>query len=116
MTTTEVKKEGGRKSNPLYRTTRFIFLAGIGAVSMAQDEINRLLDNLVERGEVAESDARKMVREVVDRRDKLEQERREQAAKARKPEAATRTDIEALNARIAELTRQIEELRRAQQS
>lgn len=109
MTAPTEKKETARRGT-LYEATRMILLAGIGAVSLAQDEVNSFLDRLVERGEMAESDARKLVREVIDRREKLENERRQQAKEA-KPSAATRSDIDALNARIAELTRKIEELR-----
>ena len=99
----------------LYETTRLVLLAGVGAISLAQEEVNNFLDRLVERGEMAETDARKLVREVMDRREKLEQERRERTGtvEARQP-AATRADIDALNARVAELTRQIEALRRQQ--
>lgn len=108
------KTEPEHPRGPLYETTRMVLLAGIGAISLAQDEINNFLDRLVERGEMAEADARKLVREVAERREKLEHERRQAtrtAASSAAP-AATRADIEALNARVAELTRQIEELRR----
>ena len=119
METPTENNENKEKSarGTLYETTRMVLLAGIGAVSLAQDEINNFLDRLVERGEMAESDARKLVREVRDRRERLEQERREQVKEARRTTgaAATRSDIEALNARVAELTRQIEEMRRDQQ-
>ncbi len=111
-------QEKDRVRGPLYETTRTILLAGIGAISLAQDEINNFLDRLVERGEMAETDARKLVREVMDRRESLERERREQIKTTRSTVAgqrpAAREDIEALNERVAELTRQIEELRRAQ--
>jgi polyhydroxyalkanoate synthesis regulator phasin len=100
----------------LYETTRLVLLAGVGAISLAQDEINNFLDRLVERGEMAETDARKLVREVADRREKLEKERRMRVRETRQPVAATRADIEVLNARVAELTRQIEELRTQRQS
>jgi len=104
----------------LYETTRTVLLAGIGAISLAQDEVNNFLDRLVERGEMAETDARNLVREVMDKREKLEHERRQSVKEAKKAapaeHAATRGDIEALNARIAELTRQIEELRQQGQS
>lgn len=120
MTTSEETKDADRLRGTLYETTRLILLAGIGAVSLAQDEINIFLDRLVERGEMAETDARKLVREVMDRREKLEKERREHIRETRKSavseSTATRSDIEALNARIAELTRQIEELRGEQQN
>jgi polyhydroxyalkanoate synthesis regulator phasin len=114
MMTTETeneKNEQAKSRGPLYETTRGILLAGIGAITLAQEEINNFLDRLVERGEMAEADARKLVREVADRREKLEKERRAQTREVRQPAPATRADIEALNARIAELTRQIEEMR-----
>ncbi len=115
MTTPTEKKETERTRGPLYETTRTILLAGIGAISLAQDEVNTFLDRLVERGEMAEADARKLVREVTERREKLERERREHVQESKRAgsteRAATRADIEALNARITELTRQIEELR-----
>ncbi|NLG99683.1 MAG: hypothetical protein GX491_20195 [Chloroflexi bacterium] len=122
MTTPTEKDEKEGLRGTLYETTRMILLAGIGAVSLAQDEINNFLNRLVERGEMAESDARKLVREVMERREKLERERREAAFRRREEakgasaagQQITRADLEALNARIAELTRQIEELRRQQ--
>lgn len=123
MTTPTEKDEKEGLRGTLYETTRLILLAGIGAVSLAQDEINNFLNRLVERGEMAESDARKLVREVMERREKLERERREAAVRRREEakgasavaaQQITKSDLESLNARIAELTRQIEELRRQQ--
>jgi polyhydroxyalkanoate synthesis regulator phasin len=119
MNATQENKETSRPRGTLYETTRTILLAGIGAISLAQDEINNFLDKLVERGEMADADARKLVREVMDRRESLEHERREQLKERRSVKAAanspTRADIDALNERIAELTRQIDELRRTQE-
>lgn len=117
MTTPSDKNETNRSRGSFYEATRLMLLAGIGAVSLAQEEINNFLDRLVERGELAENDARKLVREVMDRREKLEQERRQsyQARSEQKAAPATRADVEALNARIAELTRQIEALRAQQE-
>lgn len=118
MTETPEKNEAKTVRSSLYETTRLILLAGVGAISLAQDEVNNFVDRLVERGEMAETDARKLVREVMERREKLEKERRQHAAEAKqagRPAPATRADIEALNARIAELTRQVEELRTQQE-
>ena len=117
MTTMNDKPEGSRPRGTLYEATRMILLAGVGAVSLAQDEINSFLDRLVERGEMAEADARKLVREVMDRREKLEKERRQVVQEVKKPAApVTRSDLEALQARIAELTREIEALRQERQA
>ncbi len=120
MTEQTEKIEPKTVRSSLYETTRLILLAGVGAISLAQEEINAFLDRLVERGEMAEADARKLVREVVERREKLEKERRAQTEARRAAQttshspAATRADIDALTARIADLTRQIEELRKQQ--
>jgi len=116
VTTVNTKNEEPKTvRGSLYETTRLVLLAGVGAISLAQDEINNFLDKLVERGEMAETDARKLVREVSERREKLEKERRARVHKTRQPAAATHADIESLNARVAELTRQIEELRTQRQ-
>jgi polyhydroxyalkanoate synthesis regulator phasin len=115
MTDSPEKKDPNTVRGSLYETTRLVLLAGVGALSLAQDEVNNFLDRLVERGEMAEADARKLVREVMEKREKLEHERRQNIREVRQnapaDRAATRADIESLNARIAELTRQIEELR-----
>lgn len=92
----------------LYDATRTVLLAAVGAVSFAQEEMSTFVDRLVERGEMAESDARKLVREIMDRREKMERDRKKSAG------AASKSDIEALTARIADLTRQVEELKKTQ--
>lgn len=120
MTDSTENQEPKTVRGSLYDTTRLVLLAGVGAISLAQEEVNNFLDRLVERGEMAETDARNLVREVMDKREKLEQERKQTVRAGRQAAAgertATRADIEALNARIAELTRQIEELRQQRQS
>ncbi|HMN60678.1 MAG TPA: hypothetical protein PJ988_09965 [Anaerolinea sp.] len=105
--TTDKSKSRG----PLYDTTRMILLAAVGAAALAQEEINNFVDRLVERGEIAEGDARNLVREIIDRREKLEREHKTQAQKAAGDTTVTKADIETLTARIADLSRQIEELK-----
>ncbi|MEW6179346.1 MAG: phasin family protein [Chloroflexota bacterium] len=91
--------------------SRKILLAGIGAAALAQEEIERFVNRLVEKGELAEKDARRMIQEIMEKREKMEQERRAAAQKSR-PAPVTHADIEALSAKIAELSRKIEELRK----
>ncbi len=110
---TNESTEKPKSRGPLYDATRMVLLAAVGAASLAQEELNGFIDRLVERGEMAEADARKLIREIGDRRQKLERERKSQEQKAAGSTAATRADIEALTARIADLTRQIEELKQA---
>lgn len=110
--TTE-KDEKAKSRGPLYDATRMLMLAAVGAVSLAQDEMTGFVDRLVERGEMAEADARKLVREIMDRREKIEHDRKQQEQKTSGAAAATKADLDALTARIAELTRQIEELKKS---
>jgi polyhydroxyalkanoate synthesis regulator phasin len=109
------EKDEKKSRGALYDATRMIMLAAVGAASLAQEEMTGFVDRLVERGEMAESDARKLVREIMDRREKIERERHTQEQKASGGSAAaTKADIEALTARIAELTRQVEEMKKSQ--
>lgn len=101
--------------SPLYEISRKMLLAAIGAAVIAQDEIENFANRLVERGEMAEKDARKLVQEVLDRREKLENERRAAREQAKTGAAATKADIEALSARIAELNKKIEELKKGKE-
>ncbi len=94
----------------MFELSRKILLAGLGAAALAQEEIERFISLLVERGELAEKDARQMMREILDRRDQLMRERRTETTQP--PAAATKADIEALSAKITELNKKIEELRK----
>lgn len=112
MTDEKAEKKG---RSPFYDTTRMVLLAAVGAASLAQDEMNGFMDRLVERGEMAEADARKLMREIREKREKLERDRKTHEP-AGAGAAATKADIEALTARIADLTRQIEDLKKEKTS
>lgn len=106
-------------------------LAGVGAVALAQDEMEDLVNRLVERGEIAEADGKRLLKDVIEqRRETVEQmqkraseyierpsravddvEKRIQAVMAKK-NIPTKDEIETLNAKIAALTRKVEELKR----
>jgi polyhydroxyalkanoate synthesis regulator phasin len=104
----EEKKEPVNRTG-LYEASRKILLASIGAAVIAQDEIEGFVNRLVDRGEIAEKDARKLVRDIIDRREKMEREKKapHQAAQP----AATKADVEALTEKIAELTKKLDELK-----
>ena len=98
---------------PLYQATRTILLAAVGAAALARDEMKAMIDRSVERGELADTEARKLMREMLDKREKMMQEHKERARdSAVNSESATHADVEALSARVAELTHQIEELKK----
>jgi poly(hydroxyalkanoate) granule-associated protein len=106
--------------NPFPEVARKVLLAGIGAVALAQDEIEEFVAKLVERGELAEADGRKLVKDMIERRKQQikEESRKAESLLDRRLEAIlarmdlpTRQEVAALNERIAELTRKIEELK-----
>lgn len=109
---TSEEKSGREGRSAFYDVSRKVLLAAIGAAVIAQDEIEGFVGRLVERGEMAEKDARKLVQEVLDRREKLEKERQASREQSKSGAAATRADVEALSARITELNKKIEELKK----
>lgn len=100
------ENEGG-----LYNAARKVLLAAAGVTVAAQEELEKLVDKLAEKGEIAERDARRLINEVREKRDEMLKYHREEAAKNR-PATATRADLEALSARVEELIRKIDELKR----
>lgn len=108
-TTSHDEKSQSGKSYGFLEMSRKILLAGVGATVLAQDEISDFVDRLVERGEIAEQDARKLVQEVLDKQQKfIDHVRSDQSQKQTR--YATRSDIEELTARIMELNKKLEEM------
>jgi len=60
--------EDPNSSNTLFQTARKVLLASVGAMALAQDEIEEFVNRLVERGEIAETDGRKLMQEIKERR------------------------------------------------
>ncbi|MEW5868632.1 MAG: phasin family protein [Chloroflexota bacterium] len=110
----DVKEE----ANPLLEAARKVLLAGIGAVALAQEEIEEFVNRLVERGEIAEKDGRKLMREVVDRRKKQAGKAEDEMTKRvetilDRMSVPSKADIDALSEKITELTRKIDELKKS---
>ena len=57
-----------RESRFFIDAARNVLLASIGAVALAQDELEEIVEKLVERGELAERDGRKVVKDLLDSR------------------------------------------------
>ena len=110
----EVVEEG---AGSLLEAARKVLLAGVGAMALAQDEIEDFVDKLVERGEIAEKDGKKLVGDLVERR-KKETEKAETELDKRvegllhRLSVPTKGDIETLSAKIAALTEKIDELKK----
>ena len=115
MTTTNEQTQPDEpvKRTVFYELSRKILLAAIGAAAVASDEINGLVTRLAERGEIAEKDARSLISEVLEQREKLEEEQKTEQERSKA--SANKTEIDALTARINELNKRIEELKKAQQ-
>lgn len=112
----EAQPEPEREAPPSwYELSRKILLASIGAAALAKDEIVQFIERLVEKGEIVERDARRLIQEVLEERERLEQERKAKQTQVGTASPATKADIEALSARMAELQKRIEELRKQQQ-
>lgn len=104
--------------NPLVGMARRVLMAGMGAVALAQEEVEEFVNKLVERGEIAEKDGKKLVRDVMDKRksqtkkaeDELEKRMEELLGRMNVP---SKSDIEALSAKITALTKKVDELKKA---
>lgn len=112
----EELEEAEEERNRFFEVSRKVLLASIGAVALAQDEIEDFVNRLVERGEIAEKDARKLIREVADKRRKsaeheLDKRLEEVLEQLNVP---SKTDIDALGHKITALTHKVEELKKVQ--
>ena len=103
--------------NPLVDALHRVFLAGIGAVALAKEDMEDLVDKLVERGEIAEADGRKVMKDVMRRR-KKQVEKAEDEFEKRVEEIMSRMNIPAkdeidvLGAKITALTKKVDELKK----
>jgi poly(hydroxyalkanoate) granule-associated protein len=110
---------GKEERRPLFDLARKVLLASIGAMALAQDEVEDFVNRLVERGEIAEKDGRKLVKEVMDRRKKETKKAEDEMGKRMQDtldrlNVPTKADIEALGDKIAALTKKVEDLKKTQ--
>jgi poly(hydroxyalkanoate) granule-associated protein len=111
----ESKGKEEKERPPFFEMSRRILLASIGAVAVAQDELEDFVDKLIERGEIAEKDGKKLVHEMKEKRQKRSGEvREEMSQKVRETlermNIPTRADLEKLSSSIAALSQKIDEL------
>ncbi len=100
---------------PLYEALRRVLMASIGAIALAQDEIEDFVEKLVERGEIAEKDGKKLVREVIDKRKKDVSKAEDELNKridevVERMDVPTKSDIDALGDQINELSNKVDGL------
>jgi polyhydroxyalkanoate synthesis regulator phasin len=111
----QVQEEAKDMATPFLDVARKVLLASIGAWALAADEIEEFVNRLVARGEIAEKDGRKLVKDVLDKRREISPLSRtvdDQVERfLTRLNVPTRADVDALTSSIAELTKKIEELK-----
>ncbi len=113
----ELEAKDEEERSRLFEATRKVVLASVGAVGLAQDELENFMNRLVKRGEVAEKDARKLLKEANAKRRKntrgVDKRFEKQLNRAMEwMNIPSRSDIEELSDKISELTVKVEELKK----
>ena len=118
----DVKEEVVEEANgnPFVEGIRRALLAGVGAVSVAQDEAEKFVHKLIEKGEIAEKDGRSLLTDLAENRKSRAQEsgkrvsdelEKRMESLLNRMNIPTKSDIEQLSSKVAELTKKIESLK-----
>jgi len=96
---------------------RRMFLATIGAAVIAQEEIETLVNKLVERGEIAEKDGKKLINEMMDKRKSKTSDVSGEINKnietvLNRMNIPTKADVDALGQKISALSKKVDELKK----
>lgn len=107
-------------ANPFVEGVRRVLLAGVGAVSLAQDEAEKFVHKLIEKGEIAEKDGRSLLNDLAENRKQRAQESGKRVSDElekrmegllNRMNIPTKSDIEQLSQKVAELTKKIDTLK-----
>jgi polyhydroxyalkanoate synthesis regulator phasin len=115
-TNAEVKKEEEKEEDySLHDMMKRMMLAGVGAISIINEKLEQHIDKLVERGEITQKDREEMIAKMKERRQKFMHHRRDYARKhvaeaLENLDVPSRTDIDTLSQKIADLEKKIDEL------
>jgi len=116
-----IEEDVNEEPNALLETARRVLMAGVGVVVLAQEEIEEFVNKLIERGEIAEKDGRKLINEVIEKRKNQAQETKQATQEEfdkrlesilDRLNVPTRGDIDKLNTKVTELTAKVEELKK----
>jgi poly(hydroxyalkanoate) granule-associated protein len=115
----EAYEESADSSNSFLSGLRRVLMAGIGAVVLTQEQIEDFVGKLVERGEIADGDARKLISDVVERRKRIVHDGTKRAEEEldRRIEGflsrlniPSKSEIDSLSDKIADLNRKVDQL------
>ena len=113
----EVVEEPKDKSqHQMMEMLRRMFLATVGAAVIAQEEIEALVNRLVERGEIAEKDGKKLINEMMDKRKSKSETVGDEISKniegvLNRMNIPSKADVDALSQKITGLSKKIDELK-----
>jgi poly(hydroxyalkanoate) granule-associated protein len=115
--TEDVMAENGQ--NPMVEMVRKVLLASIGVVALTQEEVEKVINKLIERGEIAEKDGRKLIKDLMEKRRKKateihgetedEFQKRMEDVLARM-NIASKSDIDSLNRKLTTLSKKLDDL------
>ena len=115
----EFTEEQTETSGTFLSGLRRVLMAGIGAVVLTQEQIEDFVSKLVERGEIADGDARKLVGDVIDRRKRMVQDGTRKAEEEldkriegllSRMNIPSKSEIDSLSQKIADLSSKVDEL------
>lgn len=110
--------------NPILKTLRSALLIAMGTVAMGKEEVEAIVNRLVEKGEIAEKDARELLSDLLERGKELGESTAKVESKFEelidsRVEAVldrlnvpSRRSVEELGKKIAELSEKVDELSR----
>ncbi len=115
----EITEEPVESANTFLSGLRRVLMAAIGAVVLTQEQIEEFLSKLVERGEIADGDARNLISDIVDWRKKSVPDglkKAEEGYESRierllsRMNIPTKDEIDSLSEQIEKLSRKVDEL------
>lgn len=108
--------------NPVVKIVRTVMLAAIGAVALSKEEIEAIVNRLIEKGEIAESDGRELINDLLERGKKGTGEAVEKVEKVdgildqrieailNRMNIPSKGDVESLSRKIGALSQKVDNL------
>jgi polyhydroxyalkanoate synthesis regulator phasin len=108
----KAKEAAVEEHDKLQEALHRVMLAAVGTVGLVQDELEHFVNKAVERGQIAEKDARKTARVVGEKRKdagkEVDKRFEDMLVKMNIP---TKNDLNALNDKIADLAQKVDSLK-----
>lgn len=112
-----IEEEVEETGSSLLAGVRRVLMAGVGAVVLAQEDVEEFVKKLVDRGEIAEKDGRKLVDDILEKR-KGRAQKAEDALETRieglldRMNVPSKSDIDELSKKITLLAQKVDELKK----